>query len=98
MVDRTAGNQRIVTTGLTKDIVSQDNTQSLRMREHHAPYPSNSLQFLRNQSPSPKISLKVVVVGAGLGGLATAIAFARSGHRVEVLEQASKLGEVEYHL
>jgi salicylate hydroxylase len=34
------------------------------------------------------------VVGAGLGGLATAIALARKGHSVTVLEQASRLGEV----
>jgi salicylate hydroxylase len=34
-------------------------------------------------------------VGAGLGGLATAVALARRGHTVEILEQASALGEVD---
>lgn len=29
--------------------------------------------------------LKVVIVGAGLGGLAAAIAFTRAGHDVEVI-------------
>lgn len=33
-------------------------------------------------------------MGAGLGGLATAIALASSGHTVTVFEQAQKLGEV----
>jgi salicylate hydroxylase len=40
------------------------------------------------------LRFKVIVVGAGLGGLATAIALARKGHAVTVLEQASALGEV----
>ena len=35
-----------------------------------------------------------MIVGGGLGGLATAIALARKGHDVTVLEQVSKLGEV----
>lgn len=35
-------------------------------------------------------------MGAGLGGLATAIALARKGHAVTVLEQAPALGEVGY--
>ena len=39
-------------------------------------------------------SVNVVIVGAGLGGLSAAIAIARSGHRVKVIEQAPKLGEV----
>lgn len=43
--------------------------------------------------PSPLL-FKVIVVGAGLGGLATAIALARKGHIVTVLEQAPALGEV----
>jgi 2-polyprenyl-6-methoxyphenol hydroxylase-like FAD-dependent oxidoreductase len=36
----------------------------------------------------------VGIVGAGLGGLAAAIAIARAGDRVTVLEQAAVLGEV----
>lgn len=37
----------------------------------------------------------VAIVGAGLGGLAAAIAIARAGDRVTVLEQAPVLGEVQ---
>lgn len=44
-----------------------------------------------------KPQLHVAVVGAGLGGLAAAIAIARGGHRVTILEQATKLGEVSTH-
>ncbi|HEY1478723.1 MAG TPA: FAD-dependent monooxygenase [Gaiellales bacterium] len=38
--------------------------------------------------------LKVIVAGAGLGGLSAAIGLRRSGHRVVVLEQADALGTV----
>ena len=40
------------------------------------------------------MKLKVIIVGAGLGGHATAIALARQRHDVTVLEQAAQLGEV----
>ena len=43
------------------------------------------------------LTLKVIVVGAGLGGLATSIALARRGHSVTVLEQAPELGEVKIY-
>lgn len=39
-------------------------------------------------------SISVLVVGGGLGGLATAIALRRSGHQVTVLEGAKQLSEV----
>ena len=38
--------------------------------------------------------LHIIVIGAGLGGLAASIALSRAGHNVTVLEAASQLGEV----
>lgn len=40
------------------------------------------------------MKLNILVVGAGLGGLATAIALRRTGHNVTVFEQAPELMEV----
>ena len=69
-------------------------------------HPTQSLQFLRklnsntqsrNQPPvQAKLPLRVIIVGAGLGGLACAIALARRGYTCTVLEQAAQLGEVSY--
>jgi salicylate hydroxylase len=42
----------------------------------------------------PPVPLHVGVVGAGMGGLAAAIAMARGGVRVTILEAATELGEV----
>ncbi|PYI29199.1 FAD binding domain-containing protein [Aspergillus indologenus CBS 114.80] len=39
-------------------------------------------------------SISVIIVGAGLGGLATAIGLRRAGHQVTVLEKAPALGEI----
>ncbi|RYF35480.1 MAG: FAD-dependent oxidoreductase [Comamonadaceae bacterium] len=36
----------------------------------------------------------ILVVGGGIGGLATALALAKKGHRVDVLEQAAAFGEI----
>jgi salicylate hydroxylase len=38
--------------------------------------------------------MKVVVAGAGIAGLAVAIALGRAGHEVEVAERAESPGEV----
>ena len=63
-------------------------------------YPTGSLDFLFKEEQSKglcahsRISLKFIVVGAGLGGLAAAISLARRGHQVTVFEQAPILGEV----
>ncbi|KAH7191708.1 uncharacterized protein B0J16DRAFT_393636 [Fusarium flagelliforme] len=70
-------------------------------------YPSRSTALLERihqsyqhidekQDPihQPQVKLRVLVVGAGLGGLATAVALARQGNEVTVLEQAAALGEV----
>jgi heterodisulfide reductase subunit A-like polyferredoxin len=70
-----------------------------------ATHPTRSLEFLKklNQRATTttakeplqaKVTLRVIVVGAGLGGLACAIALTRRGHKVTVLEQSSQLGEV----
>ncbi|KAK9454014.1 hypothetical protein V1511DRAFT_482331 [Dipodascopsis uninucleata] len=41
-----------------------------------------------------KAELHIVIVGAGLGGLAAAIGIRKAGHRVSVIEQTPVLGEV----
>lgn len=38
--------------------------------------------------------LEILIVGAGIGGLSAAVSLRHSGHRVTVLEQASRLSEV----
>ncbi|MFH8575249.1 FAD-dependent monooxygenase [Streptomyces zaomyceticus] len=38
--------------------------------------------------------LHIAVVGGGIGGLAAALAVARSGHRVTVVERAARFGEI----
>ena len=42
--------------------------------------------------------LKILIVGAGLGGLAAAISCSLAGHQAVVLEAASALSEVSPHL
>ncbi|KAH6877159.1 salicylate hydroxylase [Thelonectria olida] len=67
-------------------------------------YPSRSMSLLQRiqaanndeslAADKTNVPLRVLVVGAGLGGLSTAVALARRGHTVTVLEQAAALGEV----
>jgi cation diffusion facilitator CzcD-associated flavoprotein CzcO len=40
------------------------------------------------------IKCSVAIIGAGLGGLATAIAIAKAGHHVLIVERAPSLAEV----
>lgn len=41
-------------------------------------------------------SLDIIVVGAGIGGLATALALATDGHRIRVLDGVIEFTEVSY--
>lgn len=45
-----------------------------------------------------KNSLRIGIIGAGLGGLMAGIAIAEAGGNVIILEAASELGEVLYSL
>ncbi|KAM0097284.1 hypothetical protein ACP6JE_008201 [Aspergillus fumigatus] len=65
-------------------------------------YPSNCLQFAKTlegalpdvPKPTGNVGLNILLVGAGLGGLATAIALTQAGHKVTIYEQTPMLGEV----
>lgn len=49
-----------------------------------------------NMTVAQQNPLHVVIVGAGLGGLAAAIATRQAGHNVTICEQAPALGEVRF--
>ncbi|PVI02342.1 FAD/NAD(P)-binding domain-containing protein [Periconia macrospinosa] len=72
--------------------------QSLLDKKHggiqETSYPSTSLNFLKNLPPNSLIKLNIIISGAGLGGLSTAIALRRRGHKVKVFEKAPALNEV----
>jgi salicylate hydroxylase len=43
---------------------------------------------------SSNLKLNVIIVGAGIGGMAAATALGRRGHNVTVFEDAPQIGEV----
>lgn len=70
-------------------------------------YPTRSLRFLKSGHQAHEslptetlgeehshIRLNIIIAGAGLGGLAAAVALARTGHSVRIFEQAPALAEV----
>ncbi|MFH9298954.1 FAD-dependent monooxygenase [Streptomyces sp. NPDC017520] len=44
--------------------------------------------------PVTPVPLRIAVVGGGIGGLAAALAIARAGHRVTLVERAARFGEI----
>lgn len=62
---------------------SESREQPLIMNRHHPPATNGSHPLVK--SPQP---LKVVVVGAGIGGLFAAIALRAAGHHVEIYESS----------
>ena len=52
--------------------------------------------MLQDSLPLPRspIQLNIIIVGAGLGGLAAAVSISLSGHKVTVFESAKELLEV----
>lgn len=53
--------------------------------------PPDPYHLLRRRAEKP---LRIIVVGAGITGLATAVALSLSGHSVLVLESVAKIEEV----
>lgn len=74
---------------LTTDHHQTSRAITLKLSTAHSPN-SQSAHY----SPKMQSSLHLIIVGAGLSGLATAVSCAQSGHTVTVLEQAQGLAEV----
>ncbi|KAL5114754.1 hypothetical protein ACEQ8H_007371 [Pleosporales sp. CAS-2024a] len=51
-------------------------------------------EIIQKQKRDASTQLDVVIVGAGLGGLAAAISILLAGHKVHILESATEIGEV----
>lgn len=51
--------------------------------------------YVLHHNIMPQDKLHIIIVGAGLGGLAASIGLSRAGHAVTMLEQTVKLGEVQ---
>ncbi|KAK4688408.1 hypothetical protein P7C73_g1701, partial [Tremellales sp. Uapishka_1] len=75
------------------DISSNRVAGTLDGTNGHRP-PTSSLSVHQNGSANGHAQLHIIIVGAGLGGLASAISCSLAGHAVTVLEAAVKLGEV----
>jgi len=84
-----------------RDLLPSYPSQSLQfLRKVQRPGASEEhLRAADGPCPSPRLAmcrLSIVIVGAGLGGLAAAIALGLKGHAVRVVEQAQQLGEVGF--
>lgn len=47
-------------------------------------------------SRNPRPALKIIIVGAGIGGLTSAIGLARNGHEVTIYERSTATSEIGY--
>ena len=86
--------------GLDETLSTSYPTRSLEFLKRLNRAPSHAEERQKNVTTPPgqaRTMLNVVIIGAGLGGLSAAVALARSGHSVEVLEQAPALGEVSLY-
>ena len=54
----------------------------------------DSQGFTINSAPKAELSLDIVIIGCGLGGLAAAHCLAEAGHKITIIESAPQIGEV----
>lgn len=60
------------------------------LQPHRLAWPDHTHQL----APAPKVETKIAVVGGGIGGLAAALALARAGQQIQLLEKNALFAEV----